>query len=351
MKSLKIIIILFFAFLLSSFFQRNSNGEKVSITNNANVISFIEDDTIPENINAYPNLKGIGFENYKGKYLPKNISLIKNLKGVYIRGCIKFSLFELFELFSNIESFESLTIMDIKLDSIPSNIIKLENLKYFTLENVAINNIFLDSLFKLRKLEEILIRNSKFDSKPDWLIELPNLKLLVLDGTNLEYFPNSLIKLKNLTGINLGSNPKLNIPLIIKSLPKRDSMYGIMIGNNNLKKIPKELLKYKKISRLDLSKNRINEIDKCISSIEILELNLKKNSIKNIDALCKMKYLNTLYLDSNQIKTFPSSIGLLKDNLKWLYLVGNPLDSNERKRIQKELPKTNITFDYVKPLW
>ena len=71
-----------------------------------------------------------------------------------------------------------------------------------------------------------------------------------------------------------------------------------------------------------------------------LGYNQLKSLPDSIGNLTNLKYLN---LSKNQLKDLPESIGKLK-KLQRLHLYGNQLSDEEKARIKKLLPDTDIYF-------
>ena len=71
---------------------------------------------------------------------------------------------------------------------------------------------------------------------------------------------------------------------------------------------------------------------------------LSNNQLQALpESLTKLDHLELLVLSKNQIEKMPHQLGQLKE-LRTLILSGNPLTEQEKKRIQKALPKCDIRF-------
>ncbi|MGK7895834.1 MAG: COR domain-containing protein [Xenococcus sp. (in: cyanobacteria)] len=95
-----------------------------------------------------------------------------------------------------------------------------------------------------------------------------------------------------------------------------------------LTKIPKEVFKLKKITTLDLSGNKINELPECISNLSNLkQLYLSENQLTSLpESIGNLSNLSKLKLSENQLTRLPKSIGNFS-NLRRLYLSRNQLTS------------------------
>ena len=75
--------------------------------------------------------------------------------------------------------------------------------------------------------------------------------------------------------------------------------------------------------------NSITEIPKCFSNFEFLVwLNIDNNNLEDIPESSLPPNIHTLSLNNNLLKSFPSSVRILKD-LSFLYLGGNDMQSLE----------------------
>ncbi|ADV51127.1 leucine-rich repeat-containing protein [Cellulophaga algicola DSM 14237] len=98
------------------------------------------------------------------------------------------------------------------------------------------------------------------------------------------------------------------------------------LSNQNLKEVPKSILKNLKLRELNLSNNQLTELPDFITELKYLEvLNLRGNNFTNVpELLLQFKYLKTLSLSENQFKIIPETLKALT-NLKEFDFGANPL--------------------------
>lgn len=109
----------------------------------------------------------------------------------------------------------------------------------------------------------------------------------------------------------------------------------IDLSNQDLKEIPEEIFKCKRLRKLNLSGNQISKIPKEIENLKGLSvLDLSNNEIKYFYApIGKLKNLRILILNNNNIRSIPAQI----ENLKKLKILG--LASNKLKELPIEITK------------
>ncbi len=153
-----------------------------------------------------------------------------------------------------------------------------------------------------------------------------------------------------------------------KTMPP-DSVFYLKINRKKLIQIPKEVLEFKKLKGLDLSKNRLENIPPVIINLSELEiLDLSKNRFEIFPKeIFDLESLRVLSLGSNQLSYIPNTIytcamlekldmynnpindlgsGLprLKSLLE-LDLRGLMYNSKRQAEIRSKLSGVNILFD------
>lgn len=154
-----------------------------------------------------------------------------------------------------------------------------------------------------------------------------------------------------------------------EAIKNPDDVVKLVLRKEKLKTFPLEILQFKNLQYLDLSKNSFTELPDTIRELKNLQvLILSKNEIeylpKTIGELSNLKTLNVNqnelvelpasvgrlkkleYLDlwSNNLERFPDSMVDLKDNLKVLDLRVILLSDDIQQRLLHWLPKTKIHF-------
>ena len=82
-----------------------------------------------------------------------------------------------------------------------------------------------------------------------------------------------------------------------------------------------------------------------LNNIEVLMLG--KNDLKTLpDSISKLRSLYKLDLSYNKFKEIPKVLYKLKDSLQYLFFDGNPMSDKKVDELRKNLPNTQITFEY-----
>ena len=125
---------------------------------------------------------------------------------------------------------------------------------------------------------------------------------LDLDYLDIKYIPTDVLKFKKLETLSLRRN---QISIIPNFLQKMKQLTRLNLAENNISKIPIELCHTQNLKILILANNKITEIP---TSIERLEA------------------LKRLIINNNEIRKIPTELSNLK-NLRMLNLRGNNLDN------------------------
>lgn len=112
-----------------------------------------------------------------------------------------------------------------------------------------------------------------------------------LAGNNLTEIPDTILRRKNITYLNLGAPWTISDPFLNSAVASK----------NNLTSLPKEICGLTKLRILNLSYNNIQEVPQCFSkliNLEELDLsyNVSLNLIKTIKEVNKLEKLKKLIL-------------------------------------------------------
>ena len=121
----------------------------------------------------------------------------------------------------------------------------------------------------------------------------------------------------------------------------------IDLSDRDLNKIPDEIFTYKNLQKLILRNNKIRSIPKEISQLKRLKMiDLSNNRIDVLYApIFSLTNLETLYLNQNHIKSIPTQVGQLK-KLRRISISGNRLTSLPKEFINlTNLEFLNISFN------
>jgi len=211
-------------------------------------------------------------------------------------------------------------------------IVRSGALKYFSLEerlNLLLNTEDFIALTELA--EEIWVESDPYTLVEALIIEeivqLKERKVIKLDlsGSDLELeeFPKSALRLKNLEVLYMGSNYIKEIPTEINKL---SSLREFSIGSNEISQIPQSICKITSIEILRLGGNKIQALPERIGDLKHLRtLSLSSNEITDLpESFFDLKSLETLLLGSNRLEHIPRSFCKLI-SLKWLNLSNNSL--------------------------
>jgi Leucine-rich repeat (LRR) protein len=97
-----------------------------------------------------------------------------------------------------------------------------------------------------------------------------------------------------------------------------DKTHAIVLKNKNLTEIPEEVYKAKNLKILDLSGNKIKNVEPKIGTLsELIYLDLSNNQIESIaENIDKMKHLKYFKVNANKLSELPSGLSNLKNLLK-----------------------------------
>jgi len=94
------------------------------------------------------------------------------------------------------------------------------------------------------------------------LTKIESLKILVLSNNQLTQLPKNIKKLSQIKGFVLDNNPELNIEKLLKLMKSLQKLQVLLLRNNELKKLPENLQVFSNLKLLELSDNNFSEEEK-----------------------------------------------------------------------------------------
>lgn len=153
-----------------------------------------------------------------------------------------------------------------------------------------------EAIGNLKKLEVLYIANSPITSLPESLGDLESCTdLEIYNCSRLTAFPDQLARMKNLTQLNMAMNPQLAaaFPDGIKALAEGDAgktLQILYLGYNNIgPELPKEVSDMKKLGKIDLIYNKLEELPAFGKDVNLVQGTFDYNKIASI-ATDKMVY-------------------------------------------------------------
>lgn len=247
---------------------------------------------------------------------------IRNLKGVS---------------FAPLSHLQYLELADNQLSEIPEAFIDDLNpaeLEVFNLSGNGLRSLP-ESINKLRFLEELLLADNKLLELPP--LRLKFLKLIRLDRNGLSTFPETLLQLAKLESINLNGN---NIATLPEGLLRLNRLRFLNIGDNQLTDIP-DFSSLSRLRTLIIDWNLFDDPDavlRKVAKVWTLEvLSAEQCGIEEIPAeIHAMRRLREFSLINNKIQWLPAELAKLK-RLEKIWLSGNPFSNQELPRFGKNV--------------
>jgi Leucine-rich repeat (LRR) protein len=148
---------------------------------------------------------------------------------------------------------------------------------------------------------------------------------LYLQSNQLISLPESIGDLKNLTDLNIERN---RIRILPRSIGKLKNLVSLSAGSNRLVAIPKEIGDLN-LTGLWLDNNELKTIPHSIGYITTLtELCLQDNELTFLpSSLEKLSSLTVFYCHNNKLAALPSLVSMRKLTVRGLRVDGNPLEA------------------------
>ncbi len=156
-----------------------------------------------------------------------------------------------------------------------------------------------------------------------------------LIGTDL-----SNVAIKGSLVLNFDSQKLRDVPANIPA-----NAENISFANNNFRDFPVSLANLRNLKYLNLSNNRIANINFVNGFANLVYLDLSSNRIKQLpNGLSNLKKLEVLDLSNNRLRSLPIDLVNMKQ-LKVLNLMGNRIPFSQIKNLLQSNPNTNILHD------
>ena len=158
-----------------------------------------------------------------------------------------------------------------------------------------------------------------YDNMPEALEHPNNVYRLSLRGKKLRAFPMDILKFKNLQELDLSRNKIDSLPDEIDTLI---SLQVLDISSNKVEAFPRTIGKLKNLKKIAAGRNEIAAIP---------------------SEICELENLEILDLWSNQIMSFPEEFHKLS-KLRWMDLRAIQIEDDVQLHIKEMLPKAIIHF-------
>ncbi|KAG4068480.1 hypothetical protein HA402_004821 [Bradysia odoriphaga] len=137
---------------------------------------------------------------------------------------------------------------------------------------------------------------------------------LTISDLGLHRFPSNILRLQNLSAINLSENNLTELPAGFGSLPLRDINFAQnKLENSNFAWLKQDTIRMS-LTSINLSENRIRHFPRCFLKLPKLKvIKLSNNEIERVPfAIRALKNLRELHINRNKLASLP-------DALRWIF--------------------------------
>ncbi|GLJ45660.1 hypothetical protein SUGI_0961050 [Cryptomeria japonica] len=203
-----------------------------------------------------------------------------------------------------------------------------------------------ESIGKLTNLTEMNLSENRIMTLPSSIQGLSMLTKLDLHANKLMDIPDAIGELSNLTILDAHGNCLQKLPASVGNLFR---LTCLDLSSNQLISLPESVGKLVNLKRLDIETNEIEELPYTIGQcVSLTELRADFNHLKALpEAIGKLVSLEVLTLHYNNIKSLPTTMGSLS-NLRELDLSFNELEYiPESLCLATSLVKLNVSRNFA----
>jgi Leucine-rich repeat (LRR) protein len=170
------------------------------------------------------------------------------------------------------------------------------------------------------KVRDLDLYYRRLPAFPPDILKLRNLERLSVRTCKIGALPPEIGSFSNLASLDAGESSLTNLT---PSVGRLANLRRLWLNDNQLAVVPPELGRLSQLTYLNLDRNQLTDLP---------------------DSLGKLPMLTWLRLNHNRLTSLPADLSGLAQNLKTLYLMGNPIPEHEQARIRKALPNCKVIF-------
>lgn len=186
------------------------------------------------------------------------------------------SLQEKIKIISNLKKIKCIYFGNIIRDSLPREILLLENLEQISFEGPS--EMYLEQAFTvlsdLTKLKTVVLR--RHHDVPTSICQIKSLEVLDLAYSKLDSLPSCIGELPNLKTVSLACGYINNLDAVIEPLMQSKTLENLGLSSLHIKKIPPNVAQIKNLKILDLWRNSIDTLP-CSLANRGIEIDLGSN--------------------------------------------------------------------------
>ena len=173
-------------------------------------------------------------------------------------------------------------------------------------------------LLQLKQLDIFSIYLNAIPEFPEMLLELPNIRVFSWGITQSETFPRGLGAWKKLEYLTVVAHRFDNA----EGIEECESLLGMRLHKNRIKKLPKDMGRLKKLRQLTLYQNELSELPESMADMQAMRLlNIAWNKFERLPGcLAKMGKLQWLPVHHNawanpaELKALPSHVEVIAEH-------------------------------------